>query len=169
MVPFLFVLLIAVPLVELYVIVQVAHAIGILETILLLVLESMLGAWLLKRQGLATWRNLRQTLARGEIPTQHLADGAMILLGGALLLTPGFVTDLFGFLLLVPVVRSFLRRVLRAWAARRARRATAATEPRSRVYAATATRVRSRPSSQDAQRNHAPTLKPPVDDSRDKG
>src|SRR4051812_47518495 len=91
MLPLLFVAMIAIPLLELYVIVQVAHVIGALDTILLLIVESMLGAWLLKRQGLAIYTALRETLARGEIPTQHLADGAMIVLGGALLLTPGFV------------------------------------------------------------------------------
>ena len=160
MVPILFVLLIAVPLIELYVIVQVAHAIGILDTIALLIVESVVGAWLLKRQGMATYRALRETLARGEIPTQHLADGAMIILGGALLLTPGFVTDLFGYLLLVGPIRAVLRKAFRAAAARRARRTVAGG-----VYVTSASRVRSRRSREP--RDDRP-LDPPADDSPDK-
>jgi UPF0716 protein FxsA len=163
MVPLLFVLLIAVPLVELYVIVQVAQAIGILETIVLLVVESMVGAWLLKRQGLATYRALRETLARGEVPTQHLADGAMIILGGALLLTPGFVTDIFGYLLLVPPVRAFVRKAFRAAAARRVRKSVAGG-----VYTTTATRVKSRRSPDRPGRGEERSLESPSDDSPDK-
>ena len=168
MVPLLFVALIAIPLVELYVIVQVAHVIGILDTILLLVVESMLGAWLLKRQGLATYRALRETLARGEIPTQHLADGAMIVLGGALLLTPGFVTDIFGYLLLIPPIRAFLRRRFRAAAATRARRRFGGDDAGKRIYPAGVTRVRSGPPEDPTDRGGR-NLQAPADDSRDTG
>lgn len=143
MLPLLFFVLIAVPLVELYVIVQVAHHIGALDTIALLIVESIVGAWLLKRQGMSTWRALQEALARGEMPTQHLADGAMILLGGALLLTPGFVTDIFGYLLLAPPVRSVLRKGFRRLLGRWAKKRFGG----GGVYTATATGVRSRPSS----------------------
>lgn len=102
-------LLIVVPFVELIVIIQVADGIGLLPTVLLLIAISVLGAWLLGQQGVATWRRLRSTLQRGEMPTEEVTDGALILFGGALLLTPGFVTDAFGLALLFPPTRGFVK------------------------------------------------------------
>ena len=105
----LFILLIAVPIAELYVIVQVAQGIGVINTLVVLVAISILGAWLLKQQGMATWRRLQATLARGEMPTKEVTDGAMILLGGALLMTPGFLSDIIGIVLLFPPTRAALK------------------------------------------------------------
>lgn len=115
----LFILLLVVPLVELYVLIQVGDLIGVPLTILLLIAMSIGGAWLLKREGLATWRRVRVTLAEGRMPAGELTDGAMILFGGALMLTPGFITDIFGLLLILPPTRVPLkgafRKVLGAW------------------------------------------------------
>ena len=106
-------LLILVPFVELIIIVAVADGIGLLPTILLLIGVSVAGAWLLGREGIATWRRLRETLSRGEMPTDEVADGALILFGGALLLTPGFLTDAIGLFFLVPATRAVGKRGLR--------------------------------------------------------
>lgn len=109
----LFLLLILVPIAELYVIVQVGQELGIFPTLLLLVGVSILGGYLLKREGTATWRRLRQQLAQGKVPTAEATDGALILLGGALLLTPGFLTDIVGLLLVLPVSRQAVKGVAR--------------------------------------------------------
>src|ERR687891_1581944 len=85
----LFLLLLAVPIAELYVIVQVADAFGFFETLVLLIGISIAGAYLLKQQGFATWMRFQDALARGEIPAREATDGALIIFGGALLLTPG--------------------------------------------------------------------------------
>lgn len=98
-----------VPIVELYVFVQVADAIGFLPTLLWIVAVSVAGAWLVKREGLSTLRRANRRVAAGEIPTAELANGVMILLGGALLLTPGFFTDVLGLVLVLPPTRAALR------------------------------------------------------------
>ena len=121
--PLLFIILLAVPIIELWLIVQVASEIGVLNTIGALIIISVVGAWLLKQQGLATWARLQAALARGEMPTKEVTDGALILFGGALLLTPGFISDIFGTLLLLPPTRALIKRAFRrtlgAWARRR--------------------------------------------------
>jgi UPF0716 protein FxsA len=110
-------LFVVVPIVELYVIVQVSHAIGFGNALGLLILISALGAWLVKRQGVSLWRKAQLQLANRQVPTKEVADGVLILLAGALLLVPGFVTDAFGLLLLLPPVRAGLRILLvRRWA-----------------------------------------------------
>lgn len=115
----LFLLFIVVPIVELWVIIQVGSAIGVLPTIVLLLAISMGGAWLVKREGVVVWRRFREQVESGRVPGRELADGVMILLAGGLLLTPGFVTDAFGILLLLPPVRAGVRAlVLRRAAAR---------------------------------------------------
>jgi UPF0716 protein FxsA len=115
------VLLITVPIAELWVIVQVADGIGILWTLLLLFGISIAGARLLRQQGTSTWQRLRETTAAGGIPTEEVTDGAMILFGGALLLTPGFLTDVVGLLLLIPPTRTAIKKLFRRVMARRAR------------------------------------------------
>ena len=105
----LLVLLLLVPVVELYVIVQVSHALGVVETLGLLLAISVLGAWLVKHQGLSVWRRLNASINAGRMPTSELIDGFLVLLAGALLLTPGFVTDAIGLLLLVPPIRALVR------------------------------------------------------------
>lgn len=101
-----------VPIVELAVIIQVGQAIGVLDTLLLMLLVSAVGAWLVKREGLSVWRRFNEQLARGSVPGKELADGLLILLAGALLLTPGFVSDCAGVLLLLPPVRVVIRSTL---------------------------------------------------------
>jgi UPF0716 protein FxsA len=122
MIPLLVLLFVAIPLAELSVIVMVGHAIGFLPTFAALIAFSLLGAWLAKREGLASWRRLRSAMTAGRVPTAEAADGAMVLLAGALLLAPGFLTDAVGLLLMVPFVRAILRRRATAIARRRARR-----------------------------------------------
>jgi UPF0716 protein FxsA len=117
----LLVAFLAVPLIEIYVIIQVGHAIGAWWTILLLVAESLLGAWLVRREGRRAWRTLVEQLTQGRAPTRAAADGAVVLVGGVLLLTPGFVTDALGFLCVLPFTRPLVRRAVVAWVARRSR------------------------------------------------
>lgn len=107
-------LFVIVPLVEIFVIIQVGQVIGAWWTVLLLVVDSLLGAWLLKREGARTWRAFRQALQDGRWPGDEVAQGAMVIVGGTLLLTPGFVTDVVGFVLLIPVSRRILSRTVRS-------------------------------------------------------
>ena len=102
-------LFIAIPLVELYVIVETARSIGTLETIGLLILVSIVGAWMVKAQGLAVLWRVRSKLAEGRMPGRELVDGALVLLAGVLMLTPGFATDAVGLLLLFPPTRMAIR------------------------------------------------------------
>lgn len=111
----LFLGFIIVPVIEILLFSFVATRIGIGWTLLLVVITAFVGSWLVSRQGRATWVDLRLQLAAGEVPTKPIVHGAMILVAGALLLTPGFLTDAIGLALLVPAVREFLRR----WGAQR--------------------------------------------------
>ena len=108
----LFLVFLIIPIIELFVIIQVGQVIGAWNTIALLLAVSLVGAWLVKREGLGVLRRFRARLDEGAIPGRELADGVLILLAGALLLTPGFVTDVFGVLLLLPPVRSAVRGVV---------------------------------------------------------
>ncbi len=108
-------LFIVVPIAELYVIIQVGQLIGIGPTLLILLLDSVLGAWLLKREGRGAWVRFNRALAERRLPGTEVADGFLIVLGGALLVAPGFITDVVGVLLLVPPTRAVARRVLRRW------------------------------------------------------
>src|SRR5215212_11871313 len=119
MLPLLILLFIVVPLAELYVIIQVGQAIGALPTIGLLVLDSLLGSWLLRAQGRAVWDRFQRALADGRPPAGETIDGALVILGGALMLAPGFITDAFGVLLLLPPSRAVVRRGLTRSALRR--------------------------------------------------
>ncbi len=110
---------IGLPILEIWVILQVGHQIGALATVLLLIAESALGAWVVKREGVRAWQALTQALSSGTLPRQELADAALVLVGGVLLLTPGFVTDVFGFFFVLPFTRPFARRLLAVVAARR--------------------------------------------------
>ncbi len=110
-----FALFLIVPVIEIYLLIQVGGLIGAWPTIFLIILTAILGGWLLRNQGLATMERVQQTLARGEIPAIELLEGAMLLVGGALLLTPGFFTDTIGFICLIPI----LRRNVILWAMRK--------------------------------------------------
>lgn len=149
-------LFIALPIAELWVLIQVGGSIGVLPTLALLVLDSLIGVALLRSQGRSAWARFNLALAEGRIPAREVFDGAMVILGGALLLTPGFITDVFGLLLLVPATRALVRRGSAALARRRVSfgwkvmgAGTAGTgpggkpraEPRSYDYEGTATEV----------------------------
>ena len=109
------------PLVELAVIVQVAGAVGVLNTIGLLIAVSLVGAWLAKREGLITLRRIQLALGRGEIPSREVADGALILMAGALMIAPGFISDVVALLLLFPPTRAVIRPVVVRSLAKRGR------------------------------------------------
>ena len=113
-------LFVGVPLLEIWVILQVGAVIGGWPTFWLLVLDSLLGAWLLRLQGRRAWREFRQALTEARWPGDEVVQGALVLVGGTLLLTPGFVTDVVGFLLLVPPSRRVVSRMVRARMAVRA-------------------------------------------------
>jgi UPF0716 protein FxsA len=102
----------AVPIAELYVIVQVAGGIGIPETILLLIAISVLGAWLARLAGIGVLNRLQRTVRAGQVPSAEVVDGALVLFAGALLITPGFLSDLLAILLLLPPSRAVVRGVV---------------------------------------------------------
>lgn len=122
MLALLIVLFIAVPIAEIAVIIKVGSLLGFGETIALLLLVSVCGAWLVKRQGLGVLRRVREQMNLGRVPGTELVDGALILVAGVLLLAPGFITDTAGLLLLVPPVRSGIRRITRRRLSRRVTR-----------------------------------------------
>jgi len=115
----LLLLFVVVPIVEIYVIVQVGEAIGVVPTLVLLLADAVLGTWLFRREGRRAWEALRQALGEHRVPTREVADGALVVLGGSLLLAPGFLTDVVGLLCVVPPTRAVLRRVLSGWVGRR--------------------------------------------------
>ncbi len=117
--PVLVAAFVVVPLVEIWAILQVGQLVGPWWTIALLVLDSVVGAWLIKREGGRAWRALREALQRGRMPAREIADGALILIAGTLMLSPGFVLDLVGLALLLPVTRPLARRVLTTFVERR--------------------------------------------------
>lgn len=111
--PLLLVLVfIVVPLAEIWALIQVGQLIGVWWTIALLVFDSLLGVWLLRHQGRRAWQRFTDTLGAGRVPAREVADGGLVIFGGALLLTPGFLTDILGFALLLPPTRALVRRVL---------------------------------------------------------
>jgi UPF0716 protein FxsA len=103
---------ILVPIVEIYVIIQVGQVIGALWTIVLLIADSIFGSWLIKHEGRRAWEALNVAIRSGRMPAKELADGALILVGGTLMISPGFVTDVFGMVLILPFTRPLARRVL---------------------------------------------------------
>jgi UPF0716 protein FxsA len=118
-VPILIALFIAVPILELWLIIQVGQAIGVGPTLTLLLADAVLGALLLRHQGRGAWRRFNVAIAERRFPAREVADGLMIAVGGTLLLTPGFLTDIVGLFLLVPPTRAIGRRLLRGYFGRR--------------------------------------------------
>jgi len=118
--PLLILLFIVLPIAEIYVIIQVGEAIGVLPTIALLIVDGFLGAALLRSQGRLAWARFNEALARGRIPAREVFDGAMVIVGGAFLMAPGFITDVIGLLLLIPPTRAFFRGIVARLARRRA-------------------------------------------------
>ena len=108
----LVVVFIVVPIAELYVLIQIGQAIGILPTIGILILDSILGAALMRAQGRAAWMRFNRALAEGRVPGREVIDGALVIFGGALLLTPGFLSDILGLILLLPPTRAVVRAML---------------------------------------------------------
>src|SRR4051795_905150 len=108
----LIVLFIVVPIAELAVIIQVGQLIGVWWTIALLLADSILGSMLMRSQGRLAWRRFNAAIAEGRAPTREALDGVLVIFGGALLLTPGFITDVFGLLFLIPPTRVLVRRLI---------------------------------------------------------
>jgi UPF0716 protein FxsA len=100
-----FLVVLIIPFAEIYLLLQVGAVIGAFPTIFLVVFTAALGAWLLRQQGFSTFQRFQASLARGEIPAYEMIEGPIILVGGVLLLTPGFITDMLGFACLVPQIR----------------------------------------------------------------
>ena len=100
---------IVVPIAELYVIIQVGQAIGALPTIAILIADSIIGSLLLRTQGRSAWRRFNDALAEGRVPAREVLDGALVIFGGAFLITPGFLTDIIGLFLLLPPTRAVVR------------------------------------------------------------
>jgi UPF0716 protein FxsA len=106
---FLVVIFILVPIAELYVIIKVGEAIGLLPTLVLLLADAVLGSLLLRYQGRAAWIRFNRALAEGRVPHKEVFDGVLVIMGGALLLTPGFLTDIVGLIFLIPPTRALIR------------------------------------------------------------
>lgn len=116
---FLLIAFVVVPIVEIYVLIQVGQVIGAWWTIVLLILDSAIGSWLIKHEGARAFRALRAALESGRMPGDEITDGALILIGGTLMLSPGFVLDILGVLLILPLTRPLFRRVLSGMVTRR--------------------------------------------------
>ena len=131
MLPLLVVLFITVPILELFVILQIGEVIGVWWTIALLIADSILGSLLMRSQSRAAWRRFNEALTRGRPPARETLDGVLIIFGGALLLTPGFVTDIVGLVFLLPPTRAVVRGLLvRRFAGRMVASATGARRGR---------------------------------------
>jgi len=112
-------LAVAVPILEVWLLIQVGARIGVAPTLLILVAEAVLGGVLMRREGRRAWRALTSTFETGRVPTGELADAALVLVGGVLLMLPGFVTDVIGFLFLLPLTRPLARKLVVFFVARR--------------------------------------------------
>ncbi len=111
----LFVAFIVVPILELWLIGEVADLVSWPVTIATLIVESLVGAWLVKREGRSTWRRFREAVgSRTRVPAVEVVDGALVLVGGTLLLTPGFLTDIVAFVFIVPPTRALVNRFIRS-------------------------------------------------------
>jgi len=116
---FLVLIFIVVPIAELYVIIQVGDAIGVGPTLFLLLADALLGSLLLRHQGRAAWIRFNRALAEGRVPHREVFDGVLIIFGGALLITPGFLTDIVGLIFLIPPTRALIRTISARFVRRR--------------------------------------------------
>ena len=112
MLPVLLIIFVLVPIAELAVIIQVGQEIGVWWTIAILIADAVLGSLLLRSQGRIAWRRFNVTLQAGRPPAREVLDGVLVIFGGAFLLTPGFITDVFGAIFLIPPTRAIVRRLL---------------------------------------------------------
>jgi UPF0716 protein FxsA len=146
--PLLLVLIfIVVPIAEIFVLIKIGEAIGFFPTIALLILDSILGAALMRQQGRAAWLRFNQALAEGRVPGREVIDGVLVIFGGALLLTPGFLSDILGLILLIPPTRAVVRGVLvRRFGGRLVESATGGAQMRfGRMFGAGGASPRPRP------------------------
>jgi UPF0716 protein FxsA len=137
------------PIAEIWLIIQLGHAIGAWWTVLVLVADAALGSYLVRLEGSRAWRALQEALASHRMPARELADGALILVGGTLLMLPGFISDVFGFFCILPFTRPFARRIL---AAVISRRLTAVMVPPGGSPAGSRGRTATRPDHEDVVR-----------------
>jgi UPF0716 protein FxsA len=124
----LFLAFLVVPVLEIWLLIQIGSVIGGWQTVALLIADSLVGAWLVRREGRRAWAALQSAVQSGRMPDRELADGGMVVAGGALLVTPGFLTDILGFILILPFTRPLARRAL-AWFLRRRVQVLAARSP----------------------------------------
>ena len=127
----LLIFFVVLPLVELCLVLLLGQYVGIVWTIIFIIGTGILGTWLARTQGISTYQRIQQELSQGRMPTDSLIDGALILLAGVLLITPGVLTDLVGILLMVPPTRILFRRWLIAWFKRNFKIQTLVPGPRS--------------------------------------
>ena len=106
----LILIFIIVPLMEILLLIEIGSRIGTLNTISIIIVTGILGGYMMRHQGFAILTNIRMDLSQGRMPTGELINGALVLVGGILLLTPGFFTDAVGFILLIPTTRGFVRK-----------------------------------------------------------
>ncbi len=106
----LFLFFLTIPFIEIYLLLQIGGIIGVFPTIFMVVFTAMLGAWLLRKQGLSTWLRFQESVNKGIVPAYEMVEGPILLVGGALLLTPGFFTDAIGFACLAPALRKKIAR-----------------------------------------------------------
>ena len=116
---FLVILFIVVPILELWLIIEIGGAIGIAPTLALLLADALLGSLLLRHQGRGAWQRFNNALAERRFPGKEVADGLLIAIGGTLLLTPGFITDIVGLVFLIPPTRAIVRRLLKGLVGKR--------------------------------------------------
>ncbi|WP_049576624.1 FxsA family protein [Nonomuraea sp. SBT364] len=131
----LFLAFLLVPMLEIWLLIQVGAVIGGWPTVGLLVAASLLGSWLIRREGRKAWRNLQEALQSGRMPERELADGGLIVVGGTLLLTPGFFSDVVGMLCILPMTRPMMRRLGAYFFQRRVKKMAAAS-PYANLFAA---------------------------------
>ena len=159
----LVILFVLVPIAEIYVIIQVGQEIGALWTVLILIADSLIGARLLGWQGRRAWAAFQTAMAQGRVPHREVLDGVLIILGGAFLLTPGFITDAVGLLLLIPPTRAAFRRLLTRLMMRPSRLGWA------RVVMGTPRGPRPEPTARPAPPAPPPALPPATDPRGDDG
>ena len=130
----LFVILaVGMPVLEVWLLIKVGQAIGIVATLILLVIHAVLGVLLLRHQGARAWQALTEAYTKGRVPTGHLADAVLILVGGLLLILPGFITDAIGFVFVLPWTRPYARKLIAFFVARRISKRSAAHAAKAKV------------------------------------